>query len=467
MKTPYRRTRTLLVLAMLLSLFEFPAAANPSLLVDADTGSVLFADEATTPWHPASTAKLMTVYLALKAVKEHRLMLETPLAGTRRAASQRPSKIGIKPGQIITLDNALKILLVKSANDLAYVIGEAIGGNAENFVAMMNSEAGRLGMRESVFTNPNGWHDPRQQVSARDLAILALALLRDFPEYQEYWGIGSVDLGGHVYKNTNGLIGRYPGAMGMKTGFVCASGFNVVALANRNGRTLIAVVLGASSGAERTIMAAQLLDRGFASGQGNTTLDQLPASDRQTASSIRDEVCGRHRKAPLTEEDSDGVVASAPSSQSTGDGTSVYATIHENYLMRAGGPIPSTRYTLAERSLGMPVMVYLGRAPGNTDAVYNASGLAVAEKTPRLKDIASDASEPKPATKGASRRTQLARAPILGTPSVKAVARKQSPVKSAAARISPSPSVKSAKLKTGALTPASPKAPAKKATVTQ
>lgn len=360
-----------------------PANANPSLLVDADTGAVLYADEATRPWHPASTAKMMTVYLALKAVKQGKLSLDTPLAGTKRAAGQRPSKIGIRPGQVITLDNALKILLVKSANDLAYVIGEAIGGNADNFVGLMNQEAARLGMHETVFTNPNGWHDPQQQVSARDLAKLALALLRDFPEYRDNWGIGSVQLGNRVYKNTNGLIGRYPGAMGLKTGFVCASGFNVVALANRNGRTLLAVVLGASSGAERTVLAAQLLDRGFASGSGGSTLDQLPAAAEQTAPDIRSEVCGRNRRAPLTEEDFDGAVAAANSFSGSGDKDSVYATIHERQPpVAAVGHASGGHYVLGERSLGVPVAVYMGRAPGNTDPVYNAFATSLAQRTP-------------------------------------------------------------------------------------
>ena len=357
------------------------ARANPSLLVDVDSGAVLYADEATKPWHPASTAKIMTAYLALKAVKQGKLSLDTPLAGTKKAASQRPSKIGIRPGQIITLDNALKILLVKSANDLAYVIGEAIGGNADNFVGLMNQEAARLGMRETVFTNPNGWHDPRQQVSARDLAKLSLALLRDFPEYRDNWGIGSVQLGSRVYKNTNGLIGRYPGAMGLKTGFVCASGFNVVALANRNGRTLLAVVLGASSGAERTVQAAQLLDRGFSSGSGGSSLDQLPASGEQSAPDIRSDVCGRNRRGPLTEEDFDGAVTAASSVSGSSDRDSVYATIHERQPPAPSvGRASSARYVLEERSLGVPVAVFMGRAPGSTEPVYNAFATALAQR---------------------------------------------------------------------------------------
>ena len=395
LSTLHRKLSVTAFFAAILTLWLMPSTpgrANPSVLVDVDTGAVLSSEEATRPWHPASTAKLMTVYLALKAVRDGKLTLDTPLAGTRRAAAQRPSKIGIRPGQIITLDNALKILLVKSANDLAYVIGEAIGGDAEHFVALMNGEAQRLGMRETVFTNPNGWHDPRMQVSARDLALLALALYREFPEYRDYWGIGSVQLGARVYKNTNGLIGRYSGALGMKTGFVCASGFNVVALANRNGRTLLAVVLGAGSGAERTIQAARLFDSGFASYRSSGSgLLQLPSSGYDSAPDVKADVCGRHRRGPLTEEDFDGAISAATSFSNSTDKDSIYATIREQYGdSNSGGRVSRNSSLLEERSLGVPVAVYLGRAPGNTEPVYNAASFAVAGRGKAGPDYAFD-----------------------------------------------------------------------------
>ena len=270
------------------------ALAGPVLVVDAVSGQVLKAEDATRPWHPASTTKMMTAYLALKAVKSGRMGVETAIPASRLAASQPRVKVYIKAGQEITLDNAMKIMMVKSANDIAYVIAEGVGGSVENFVAMMNAEARRLGMNETVFANPNGWHHPQQQTSARDLAILAMALMRDFPEYSEYWNIGAVQLGKQNLKNTNGLVGRYQGVNGFKTGFVCASGFNVVASATRGGRTLITVVLGALSGSERTVVAAQGLDEGFASWSGmGYTLASLPGSGYSTASSICSQEIGR------------------------------------------------------------------------------------------------------------------------------------------------------------------------------
>ncbi len=346
--------------------------ANPTLVVDMRSGQVISADDATRPWHPASTTKLMTAYVALKMLKAGQVKLDTPLQGSRKAASQKPSKIGIKPGQIITLDNALKILLVKSANDIAYVIAENLSGSSDAFVARMNQEARGLGMGETYFTNPNGWHDSRQQTSARDLAVLARALYIEFPEHRDYWGIGSVQLGNRIYKNTNGLIGRYDGAIGMKTGFVCASGFNVVALAERGGQTLLAVVMGANSSSERTVQAAQLFDRGFQGGATGHTLQSLPASGQQSAVSVRGEVCNGRRGIPLSDEDYDGAIASSGSQDAGGDKDSIYATMRGDQGLQPRRQM-QTRYALGERNLGQPVPVYLGRAPGNTDTVLYAT----------------------------------------------------------------------------------------------
>ena len=177
------------------------------------------------------------------------------------AAAQPPSKMGFKPGTQIRVDNALKILMVKSANDVAATIAENIGGSIEGFAERMNAEAQRLGMRDSHFANPHGLPDERNQTTARDMAVLARALLLEFPDHQDLFHIGAIQFGRRIMRNTNGLIGRYPGADGMKTGFICSSGFNVVASATRNGRHLITVVFGAPSANERTMIAADLFDR--------------------------------------------------------------------------------------------------------------------------------------------------------------------------------------------------------------
>ena len=224
-----------------------PAMATPLLVIDARSGEVLLEQDATRPWYPASLTKLVTAYAALKAVRQGRLTLDTPIVVSARAARMPPSKMGLKPGQEVTLDNALKMLMVKSANDVAVTIAEGVSGSVEGFAVEMNRVAADLGMRESHFVNPNGLHDPNHVSSARDMAIIGRALLRDFPQNSDLYGIGALQLGNRIIPTHNGIMGRYPGADGMKTGFVCASGFNVVASATRGNRKLIAVVIDRKS----------------------------------------------------------------------------------------------------------------------------------------------------------------------------------------------------------------------------
>jgi D-alanyl-D-alanine carboxypeptidase len=205
---------------------------------------VLHAENATMPWYPASLTKLMTAYVTLQAVKSGRLTLDTLVTVSARAAAQQPTKMGFKPGMQLTIDNALKMLMVKSANDMAVVLAEGVAGSVEKFADEMNKTSATLGMTQSNWVNPNGLPADNQISSARDLAILGRALLHDFPEYDLYWNIPAIQLGKRVMRNYNTLIGRYDGADGMKTGFICASGFNLVASATRRGKRLIAVVLG-------------------------------------------------------------------------------------------------------------------------------------------------------------------------------------------------------------------------------
>ena len=245
-----------------------PASAEALLIIEADSGKVLHAEHATYPWYPASTTKLMTAYVTLRAVKESRLPLDTAAARCRRTRSaQAPSKMGFPAGTPVTVDNALKMLMVKSANDMAVVLAEGVSGSIEKFADDMNPASRRLGMTQSSWVNPNGLPADEQITSARDMAILARAIIRELPEYEMYWRIPAIRFGRRVMRNNNALIGRYPGADGMKTGFICASGFNVVATATRDGRRLIAVVFGARSSAVRAEKAAQLFESGFSGGR--------------------------------------------------------------------------------------------------------------------------------------------------------------------------------------------------------
>jgi D-alanyl-D-alanine carboxypeptidase len=339
--------------------FLTPAKANPTLVVDVASGRVLHATQPTEPWYPASLTKLLTTYIVLQEVRAGRLTLETPLTVSARAEDEAPSKMGFKPGTVVTVDNALKMMLVKSANDLAVVFAEGVSGSVDAFVGRMNQTAQQLGMRDSYFVNPNGMPDERQHSSARDLALLARALLTEFAPYRGYFGIGAVQLGKRVMQNTNGLIGRYPGATGMKTGFICSSGFNVVATAVQGNRELLVVVLGAPTAVQRTIQAAELLDTGFSqTGWGSQTLDSLPASTTTAPPDLRDQICGPHRGKYLADDDNAAPVsASVAGSQ----GISLFAGPRVNGVAAVRGSAPNR---LAPRAKTTPIAVFVGTTPG-------------------------------------------------------------------------------------------------------
>jgi D-alanyl-D-alanine carboxypeptidase len=284
------------------------AQAEALLLIDADSGKVLKAENATMPWHPASLSKLMTAYVTLTAVKEGRITLDTLFTVSPTAASQAPSKMGFRPGTQLTVDNALKMMLVKSANDMAVVLAEGVGGSIDGFATMMNTTAQQLGMTQTSYVNPNGLPADGQITSARDMAILARAIIHNLPEYEYFVHIPSIRYGRRITQNFNKLIGRYPGADGFKTGFICASGYNLMASATRDGRRLIAVVLGASSGQMRAVRAAQLLDSGFASNNLSWlqpslgTVDKLVPVDAPPMD-LHEEMCGPKHHRPSDEDE--------------------------------------------------------------------------------------------------------------------------------------------------------------------
>ena len=353
-----------------------PAQAGASILIDADTGKVLRAENATYPWYPASTTKLMTLYVTLQAVKQGRVTFDTLFTVSRNAMMQSPTKMGYAVGTQVTVDNALKMMMVKSANDMAVVLAEGVGGSIDGFSAMMNQSAQKLGMTQTSYVNPNGLPADGQITSARDLAILARAVIRDLPEYEYFMHIPSIRYGRRVTQNFNKLIGRYPGADGFKTGFICASGYNLVGSATRNGKRLIAVVLGSSSGHARAVRAAQLLERGFASNglawlrPSLGTVDNLVPIDA-TPPNLREEMCSGKRKRPATDEDADVVAANG--SASTGETPVTFFTAGLQPPM--GKP---SEMIAAAAEPSEPVPVYTG--PTKTGTALIAAVAAEAEK---------------------------------------------------------------------------------------
>jgi D-alanyl-D-alanine carboxypeptidase len=337
------------------------ASAESMLLIEASSGRVLHAENATYPWYPASVTKLMTAYVTLRAVKEGRLTLETALKVSPYAAAQRPSKMGFKPGTLLTVDNALKMLMVKSANDVAVVLAEGVSGSVEKFSDEMNRHAKQLGMTQSNFVNPNGLPAEDQITSARDMAILARATIREMPEYDYYWHVPAIRFGKKVMRNYNTLIGRYEGADGIKTGFICASGFNLVASATRNGKRLIAVVFGSPSSSVRAYKAAQLLERGFSQSGFLTwltpslgTVDRLAAIDAAPPN-LREEMCGKNRKRPAAEDADDDEPSPAHQVSESNIGIPTQFSFSS---LRAPAAKPSE--LLGSVVVGPPVVVYTG-----------------------------------------------------------------------------------------------------------
>ncbi|HYN39593.1 MAG TPA: D-alanyl-D-alanine carboxypeptidase family protein, partial [Rhodospirillales bacterium] len=255
---------TILILALVASI---PARANyASLVMDASTGRVLYEANADLPRYPASLTKMMTLYMLFEALDQGRLTLDDTLYTSSHAAAQSPTKLGLHPGQRIRVEDAILGLCTKSANDAAAVIAEAVGGSEERFAWQMTTRAHQLGMTQSTFANASGLPDPNQVTTARDMAILALALLHDYPHHYHYFGTERFWWGGSAHANHNRLLGTYAGVDGIKTGYTHASGFNLVASAQRDGRRLIGVVMGARSPGNRSVIMSSLLDQGFEGG---------------------------------------------------------------------------------------------------------------------------------------------------------------------------------------------------------
>ncbi len=405
--------RGALGLGISLAICAGAAHATPFLVADADSGQVLIQNEATEEWYPASLTKLMTVYVALDAVRAGKLTMDTPLVMSARAARMPPSKMGFRPGTEVTLGNALKMLMVKSPNDVAVMVAEGVSGSVEAFADDMNAEARRLGLRESHFVNPNGLHNPDHVSSARDMAMLARALLHDFPDQAGLYGIGALQLGGQIIPTHNGLLGRYPGADGMKTGFTCPAGFNVVATASQYGRRLIVVVLGSPSAKLRTQEAADLFDRGFAMSGGSGTLKSLPTAGGGPKN-MRADVCLHRNAAAIAAADEESV-AEALQASPQGRGAVISA-------VASGAPYHTEISN--ERPHFDPVPVFIGPiagwkgpvlgprpTPASTAALPADAKAYSAEKAAAIGDQASPNGEPSAPTvlKGAVRTPRAIR----------------------------------------------------------
>lgn len=257
---------TVLIAAVLLLGSAPSAHANSkyaSIVLDMDSGKVLHSSRADKKLYPASLTKMMTLYMAFEAIKTGRLSLDQHLLVSRNASRQPPSKIGLRAGRTITVRDAIQACATKSANDAAVVLAEAIGGSVENFAAMSTARARSLGMSKTTFKNPHGLTQRGQLSTARDMGLLGRRIFLDFPEHYHVFKRKVFKHGGRNFRATNKLLGKYSGADGIKTGYTNASGYNLVASAEQNGRRIVGVVFGGRSSARRNRHMRKLLDNGF------------------------------------------------------------------------------------------------------------------------------------------------------------------------------------------------------------
>lgn len=249
-----------------------------TIVVDARTGALISAEDPDGLRHPASLTKMMTLYILFQDLKAGRVKLKTPLRVSRRAASMSPSKLGLRAGSTITVEQAIRALVIKSANDAAATVGENLGGNEAAFATRMTKVARQIGMRRTTFKNASGLPNPAQVTTARDMATLGLRLMRDFPQYYPYFRSTSFVYNGRVIRGHNRLVGRFQGTDGIKTGYINASGYNLVTSTKRGGKRVVGVVLGARSSGTRNAYMMTIISRGMAKARDGNTIAALAGS---------------------------------------------------------------------------------------------------------------------------------------------------------------------------------------------
>jgi|TARA_R110000782_G_scaffold86514_2_gene167716 D-alanyl-D-alanine carboxypeptidase len=254
---------TVLLCATVLAPASAVARTYTAMVIDGDTGEVLHEYRADHKVYPASLTKIMTLYMLFDALDHGKVSLSTPMKVSKRAWGQAPSKLGLKPGESISVKDAILALVTKSANDIAVVVAEHLGGTEIKFAQMMTSEARRIGMTRTTFRNASGLPNRGQMTTARDMIKMAVALRKNYGDYYHYFSTQKFRFGNRTYGNHNNLLASYYGTDGIKTGYINASGFNLVASVNRNGKRLIAAVFGGRTARTRDDQMKKLLDRAY------------------------------------------------------------------------------------------------------------------------------------------------------------------------------------------------------------
>lgn len=283
------------------------AESNPkfaAITVDARTGKILYAENADSIRHPASLTKMMTLYIVFEELKAGRLTLKSPITFSARATGMAPSKLGVKAGRTITVETAITALVVKSANDVAAAVAEKIGGSEKAFAQRMTRTARAMGMSRTTFANASGLPNPNQVTTARDMATLGLRLMRDYPKYYPYFRTRSFVFQGRTIKGHNKLLGTYAGTDGIKTGYINASGFNLVSSVRRGNKRLVGVVMGGRTGASRDAYMKSMLSQYFDAARNGKTIAAIAGSSKGAAAVETAEKTNppKRRKSPTKDE---------------------------------------------------------------------------------------------------------------------------------------------------------------------
>ncbi|MBA8840310.1 D-alanyl-D-alanine carboxypeptidase [Ochrobactrum sp. RH2CCR150] len=270
-----------------------------AIVVDANTGKTLFAANADAQRYPASLTKMMTLYMLFEAMQAGRINRDTPIPVSAYARARPPTKIGFRPGQTIRAEDAALAMVTKSANDAATAVGEYIGGSEERFAQMMTAKARRLGMRNTTFRNASGLPNMAQHSTARDMAILGIALRQHFPREFGYFSRRSFVYRGQTINGHNRLLGRIEGVDGIKTGYTNASGYNLVSSVNLDGRRIVAVVMGGNTGASRDAHMAQLINKYLPQAKRGRSTDALIAATNDVPQTVAAVDLPKARHAPV------------------------------------------------------------------------------------------------------------------------------------------------------------------------
>lgn len=365
-----------LLATMAAGIFAGTAMANPkfaAVTVDARNGKLLYAEEADSIRHPASLTKMMTLYILFQVLQQGRISLNSPIRISARATGMAPSKLGVRAGETITVETAIRALVVKSANDVAAAVAENIGGTEKDFAVRMTRTARAIGMSRTVFVNASGLPNPNQITTARDMATLGLRLMRDFPQYYPYFRTQSFVFQGRTIRGHNRLLGSYQGTDGIKTGYIAASGFNLVTSVRRGDQRLVGVVLGGKTGASRDAYMKSMLTKYFPQATNGKTIAAYAGSAKgavainetesaaassddaaQPKQAARKEAAGKRlskwkNKASENEVASSGAEDEEPSEQGdTADGS--LADLAAQASQPAGGSQPAVGDQLAEAS---------------------------------------------------------------------------------------------------------------------